>query len=77
MTGLPAQICPGGLALIHSVGLVFTLLLIMLEEAVVIERQFPPVIVISQLTVFPLARVAVLKVLEALFCIVVPFTLKL
>ena len=69
VTEVPAQIAPCGLEVIFTVGVKigFTNIFIVLEEAVVEARQLPPLIVISQVTVFPLARVEVVKVLEALF----------
>ena len=69
---------PAGFAVIFTVGVEFgfTAVAIVLEPAVVEVKQVPPVTVISQLTVLPFASVVVVNILEALFCTLLPFTLK-
>ena len=78
-TDVPSQIAPGGFAVILRVAaeVVFTTIEMILEDVVVAVKQVPPVIVISQVTVLPLASVEVVNVLEALFCTLLPLTLKL
>jgi len=78
VTGVPEQIFPGGLAVMFTDGVRFgfTAIVMVFEVAEVEVRQLPPVIVISQVTVFPLASVELVCVLDALFCTEVPLTLK-
>ena len=69
VTAVPEQVFPAGFAVMFTVGVKFefTTMLIILEVATVDVRQLPLAIVISQLTVFPLARVEEVKILEAPF----------
>jgi len=57
VTGVPAQIEPEGEADILTAGvtLAFTDIVIVFEFAVLVVRQPPPVIVMVQVTVLPLA----------------------
>lgn len=79
VTDVPVQIGPAGFAVIFRLGMEFgfTTIEMILEDVVVAVKQVPPVIVISQVTVLPLASVEVVNVLEALFCTLLPLTLKL
>ena len=54
----------------------FTVMVIVLELAIVLLRQVPPVTVMSQVTVLPLASVVVLYVFDAPLCTLPPFILK-
>jgi hypothetical protein len=50
----------------------------LLDDAVFeVKQDEPPVIVMSLVTELPLASEVVVKVLEALFCTLLPSTLKL
>lgn len=78
-TDVPAQIAPGGFAVILRVAaeVVFTEIVIVLEAAVVAVKQIPPVTVISQVIVLPFTSAVEVNVFEVLLCTLVPFTLKL
>ena len=60
VTGVPGQIEPGGAAVILTEGVMlgFTVIVIILEDAVLAVKQVPPLTVISQETVFELASEA-------------------
>jgi hypothetical protein len=59
VTGVPAQIAPLGEAAMLTVGVTFapTVIVIVFDVAVFVVKQVPPLIVITQITWSPLARV--------------------
>ena len=77
-TEVPGQMAPAGKAAMLTVGVRFglTLMVIVLEEAVVVVKQVPPVTVMSQVTALPLARVVEVKVLDVPDCTLLPPILK-
>ena len=69
VTGVPAQIAPVGIAAMETVGvrLVFTIMVMVLELAVVAARHVPPATVISHVILSPVTNVVVVKVVDAPF----------
>ena len=59
VTLVPVQMAPAGTAAIETVGvtLLFTTIVMVFDVAVVDDKQLPPVMLISQVTVCPLASV--------------------
>ena len=70
VTDVPAQIGPDGDAAMLTVGVTyaFTVIVIVFDVAVVDVKQVPPVMVISQVTVLPLASVDVVYTFDDVFC---------
>ena len=68
VTDVPAQMAPDGDAAMLTVGVTFafTVMVIVLDVAVVDVRQVPPVTVITQLTASLLASVVLVNVFDAL-----------
>ena len=79
VTGVPAQTEPCGEGVMLTAGVIYatTVMVIVLEEAMLKIKQVPPVTVISQLTAFPLTSEDDVKVLDAPICILLPLILKL
>ena len=80
VTLAPAQVgfVPAVMAMLTDGVILPAIIMVMvLEVAVLLVKQVPPVTVISQVTSSPSASEEVVKVLEAVFCILAPFTLKL
>ena len=67
VTDVPAQIAPKGEAAMVTVGVMFEVTSIetTFELAELLLKQVPPVMVMVQLTVFPLASVVEVKLFEA------------
>ena len=62
---------------VNTVGCELIVIVIVFELAVLVLRQVPPVIVMVQVTVLPLANVVDVKLLRLPLCTLLPLTLKL